>query len=440
MTAAGNLMARPAGRIPGPKGKWLIGDVLEFEKDPIGWLERTKRDYGDAVRLDPDTVVMHHPQAVHRLLSWTNGAVILDNALLDERASQRDLLARLPEWMAVRRDTLRSLHRNLIEAHLSRITGALRSGLAAHAGHEVDVFQVAQRLCGQAVADFCLGADGPTTEVVDAVEALFWVSLELTEKREARRRFSRRPTMRRAIGVNEQLLVLLTERVRLRRAESRPSMPRDLLDVLLLNAESAPDRHLAAVLRITMVASHGIPGAALAWAFLRLKEHGEVSRAVAQEANAAGPEHDGMPTDRMPYTTAVVKEVLRLHPPAWLMDRKAIETIELDGYLIAPGTKIAVAPLLIHRDPRWWTDPERFDPQRWLDSEPPHGPHAYLPFGSGPRYCVGGHLGMVQLVLLVSEMAARYELELPPLARVPVRCKSLLLPEGLRGRWRLRDA
>ncbi len=142
-----------------------------------------------------------------------------------------------------------------------------------------------------------------------------------------------------------------------------------------------------------------------------------------------------MPTDALPYTTAVVKEVLRLHPPAWMITRKVIEPVTLGGFTFPAGARIAISPYMMHRDERWWTDPGAFDPMRWLGTGQPHARHAYVPFGGGPRYCAGSHLVMIQLVLLAAELATRYRLNLPSLGRVRTKYGVLLRPDGVRGGW-----
>jgi unspecific monooxygenase len=137
----------------------------------------------------------------------------------------------------------------------------------------------------------------------------------------------------------------------------------------------------------------------------------------------------------MPYTTAVVKEVLRLHPPAWMINRKVIRPVSLGGLEFPVGAKIAFSPYLMHRDERWWARPDQFDPGRWLGTGQPHARHAYAPFGGGPRYCVGQRLVTIQLVLLVAELATRYRLSLPSMDSVRTRYGVLLRPDGVCGSW-----
>jgi cytochrome P450 len=429
--------------VPGPKGKWLIGDMIEYDRDRLAWLERTKAEFGDVVSLAPGVVLMHHPQTAHEVLEQTNKTVILHNPLVDDHGAHIDRDDRMAHWRAIRRDTLRGLHPTLLAEHLIRISTALRTGVAEAADNECDVFDFAQRLCGKAVADFCVGAEGDTDAVVDGVEAMFLSTMEVAERRESRFRWAPRPAIRRAAALNDNLFATLLALVKTRIAQARPVQPRDLLDVLISESGPGADHHLAGVLRITLVASHGSPGSALAWTLLQLSEHpGTASKIKAELAalpyDPLDPTQEGhrLPIDDLPYTIAVIKETLRLYPPAWLLARRVIETVDLGGYRLPTGSQVYVSPYVIHRDERWWNHPDQFQPERWLARRPPHVRHGYLPFGSGPRYCAGGHLGLVQAALLVAEFAAHYQISLPPASEVTPRCRSILLPDGLRGCWR----
>ena len=109
--------------------------------------------------------------------------------------------------------------------------------------------------------------------------------------------------------------------------------------------------------------------------------------------------------DRMPVTRAVVDEVLRLLPPAWLITRRADEPDELGGCAIPAGSLIICSPALLHRHPSVWEDPERFDPSRFLDGRADR--QAFLPFGAGPRLCIGRDFAYVEAVLMLGAIARR---------------------------------
>nr|WP_082159446.1 cytochrome P450 [Micromonospora sp. HK10] len=94
-------------------------------------------------------------------------------------------------------------------------------------------------------------------------------------------------------------------------------------------------------------------------------------------------------------------------------------------------SRILLCPYLLHRDPRFWPEPERFDPDRWLGAEQPHARHAYLPFGAGPRFCPGYLLATVQLTIATRVLARDYRLELPPLSAVEASTNGLLMPKSV---------
>jgi unspecific monooxygenase len=150
---------------------------------------------------------------------------------------------------------------------------------------------------------------------------------------------------------------------------------------------------------------------------------------IRQEAASAA----GDPSASLPYTTAFVREVLRVHPPAWLLGRDTTVPVTLDErYTVPPRTAVLFSPYLLHHDPRWWDRPGDFDPGRWLGPRPPHTPHAYLPFGAGPRVCLGLHLGQLLLVRTAVHIATTFDLHIshqPPAA--PAKLATLLLPTGL---------
>ncbi|HET8684502.1 MAG TPA: cytochrome P450 [Micromonosporaceae bacterium] len=261
---------------------------------------------------------------------------------------------------------------------------------------------------------------------------------------EGRVRWARRPAAQAAVAANERLLGLLGELVACRRAEHQHAgrlqdEPRDLLDALLDQPDAAePAGHTVSVLRTIMFASHGVPGTAVAWIALLLAEHPSVASSVAKEATGLPLGRTGI-VDALPFTAAVVHEALRLYPPQWLLTRTASAPTEVGGYRVPAGCEVLVCPYLIHRDPRWWDRPERFEPSRWLGREQPHARHAYLPFGAGPRVCPGSQLAMTHLTVLTALLAQDYDLRLPRLAEVPVGSEGLLAPEALPGGWWRRD-
>jgi cytochrome P450 len=112
----------------------------------------------------------------------------------------------------------------------------------------------------------------------------------------------------------------------------------------------------------------------------------------------------------------VLKEAMRLYPPAWILNgRTAMEKLTIGGYEIAAGSQVYVSPYMLHRLPRYFPEPERFDPERFEPEKEKEIPrYAYIPFGGGPRVCIGNSFAMMEAQLILATIAQRFALELPP--------------------------
>lgn len=420
---------------PGPRGRPLVGDILAYESDRIGWLASNRDTYGDVVRLTPKIVAVHHPELAHRVLAATNEDYTVDALLKSTGREWRALQAYLTEWMQVRRDVWKSLSDRLTQVHLERFTDRFSADFAALSGQRIDVLATCRRILGRAIVDFCVGGDPDRSaldDLYESADALFRTALTALVGGEGRTWWSRRPSARAAVRANRLLLRKLGELVARRQAGCRPEAPRDLLDALI-GSGGEHTSHVVSVLRTVMFASHGVPGTALAWIALSLTAHPSVAAAVAAEASARPSATHGL--DALPFTQAVVREVLRLHPPQWLITRTALHDTEIDGHRIPAGTEVLVCAYLLHRDPRWWANPEEFLPSRWQGRDQPHARHAYLPFGAGPRICPGSQLAMTHLTAVTALLARDYELDLPPSHEVSSTYDGLLAPTELRGGW-----
>ncbi|MEV7038152.1 cytochrome P450 [Amycolatopsis sp. NPDC051061] len=190
----------------------------------------------------------------------------------------------------------------------------------------------------------------------------------------------------------------------------------DVLSRLIASgsAQGASRERMRDELITLLLAGHETTASTLGWAFHLIDEHPEVGERLHAEAvEVLG---DRLPGNedlrRLTYTVAVVEEVMRLYPPVWLLPRIAQADDEIGGYHVPAGSDVVVVPYTLHRHPGFWTDPERFDPGRFDPANPAGRPprYAYLPFGAGPRFCIGNSLGVMEAVFVIA-MAAR-DLEL----------------------------
>jgi cytochrome P450 len=217
----------------------------------------------------------------------------------------------------------------------------------------------------------------------------------------------------------------------------------DLLSLLLLATDDEDDDRGMSDLQaryeaLTMLfASNGTTTVALSWTLYLLSQHPEVQRRLLLETAALGsddPTYDDL--QKLPYTDMVLKEAMRMYPPAWcLFSREAVEDVELGGYLLPKGSWALIFPWGTHRDARFFPDPLQFDPERFAPGrvEAMH-PQAYFPFGMGPHVCIGARLAMVEMKLVLAMVMRRFELQ-PPRNSKPPRIEPhiVLWPKG--GIW-----
>ena len=187
---------------------------------------------------------------------------------------------------------------------------------------------------------------------------------------------------------------------------------RDLLSMLIAataEGEGAmTDRQLRDEAMTMVLAGHETTALTLGFGLHLLARHPDVGERLARESEAALGDRPAAAADlpRLDYADAVVREAMRLYPPAWALGRETIAPCEIGGYQVAVGTQIWVAPWVVHRDPRWFTDPLSFDPSRWANGFAKTLPrHAYFPFGGGPRVCIGNAFAMMETVLVLVTIA-----------------------------------
>ncbi len=208
--------------------------------------------------------------------------------------------------------------------------------------------------------------------------------------------------------------------------------PGPVLELLATHPEFTAEQARDEVMTL-LLAGHETTAMALTWAFAEIDQAPAVHADLEAEWDA---KPEALPArelaDALPLTMAVLAETLRLWPPSWMFSRRILEPVELGGRTVEVGTMCLISPALLHRDPRWWADPEQFQPTRWLQSAPgkaarfnlkspgqPRG--AYLPFGAGPRMCIGESFAWSEAATVLAELGRRWRLRVhnAPLAAGP---------------------
>jgi cytochrome P450 len=192
--------------------------------------------------------------------------------------------------------------------------------------------------------------------------------------------------------------------------------PRDLLALLLRAHDddegSMTDQQVRDEVLTLFVAGHETTANALAWTLMLLAQHPAWYQRVRDEALALGRAPTSADLPKLPVTTRVFKEALRLYPPVYFMGRVAVAETEVGGVRIPPGTVVLVSPYALHRRPDIWPEPERFDPDRFAPAvEAERSKTAYLPFGAGPRVCIGAGFAMMEGPLVLATLLQRADFE-----------------------------
>ncbi len=161
-----------------------------------------------------------------------------------------------------------------------------------------------------------------------------------------------------------------------------------------------------------MLAGHETTANALSWTWMLLAQHPQVERKLWDELKTL----DGLPTvedvPRLQYTNMVIKESMRLYPPVSLFGREAVEDYQLDDYQIPAGCSVMMSQWVMHRHPKYFDNSEEFIPERWDDLEKRLPRGVYIPFGDGPRICIGKGFAMMEAVLILASIAQKYKLKL----------------------------
>lgn len=214
----------------------------------------------------------------------------------------------------------------------------------------------------------------------------------------------------RAVGELDRQVYDLIEACR-----AKDELGEDLLSRLVAatdeEGEGMTDEQLRDEIVTMFVAGHETTALSLTCAFSLIARHPEVQEKIHGEIDEQlGDRRPGVgDVGELPYLDAAIREAMRLHPPIWVIGRTAIEEVEIGGYRVPEGTEVFLPQCALHRDPRFWEEPEAFRPERWLaDRERPA--YAYFPFGGGPRICVGNHFAEMETVLVAARVLQRWEM------------------------------
>lgn len=414
-------------RPPGPRDPTGVWTALRLSAGTLEMLRALTDRYGDIVYfklLGSDYYLLNHPNDIEDAIARQAQSMARDEYTETlERSLGHGLLTSDGElWRRQRKLMAQAFTPKRIQDYGETMVAVTDRGLNLHAGQVINLHTEMSRITMEVVAAVLFGA-AITAEQVALVGATMATLNEFyANSPEAVLMLPRwvpTPLNRRVNAAVEQLDTVVYSIIgRRRRGGERRH---DLLDTLLAAHDDSgagmSDRQLRDEVTTLFLAGHETTSLALAHTIYLLAKHPEIERRLVSELDAvlAGRLPTAEDAKALRYTKQVLDESMRLYPPAWTTGREVEREVEIAGYRIPAGAQLMMSQWLVHRDARFFPDPEAFDPDRWRPERAKLLPrYAYFPFGGGPRVCIGNHFAMLEATLLLAVLMQRHHFELLP--------------------------
>ncbi|ERH00039.1 MAG: cytochrome P450 [Haloquadratum sp. J07HQX50] len=423
---------------PGPNGMPIFGNSRQYAKDPFSFLRDVADAYGDIVRFDLgpiDTYMLNNPADIETVL-------VSDDAKYQKPDFQDDAIGTLlGDGLLLSEGETWHAQRNLAQpAFGPKRIGSLADMMGRHTVEMIDSWE------DGGTRDIHLEMARVTVKII--VEAMFGSQLTQQQTNAIQtnleplgKRFEPDPLRflvpdwvptQENREYNESVEILegiLDDIVAERRGtEDDPRVdpglksptsddtPMDLLSILLRAQRQGEQSNsqLRDELMTILLAGHDTTALTLTYTWYLLSEHPETRARVQQELDETCNETIPTRTEarKLNYIEQVLQEAMRMYPPVYVIFREPQVDVQLGGYRIPAGSAIMLSQWAVHRSPRWYDEPDRFDPDRWQPERRKDRPRfAYFPFGGGPRHCIGKHLSMLEAKIILGTVAQQYELD-----------------------------
>lgn len=410
----------------------LMGHLGDFRHDPLGLMMRAQQQRGDlvAVRIGPTTAhFAFDAEAIKTVLvdrhqnfsKQTRGYHALRRLVGDGLVTSEGSF-----WRRQRRISQPAFHKQRLErlAHvMQRAASDLVRDWEAASNQTVDVatemMRVTLRIAGETLFSYDLSdhrqarsVGGAVTDMLAYFDTMFESPLPFAHLLPL-------PSVLRGRRAVQQLDEVVYRIIEERRAADGDNL--DLLDMFMRvrddeTGEMMSDKQLRDEVLTQLTAGHETTANALTWTLFLLSTHPDVARKVATEVDTvlAGDVPSPQELSRLEYLNRVVSESMRLYPPVWGLARSAEQDEVLGGYHIPKGAYVVISPYVTHRLRAYWDNPEGFDPDRFSPErvaarkEAGWPKHAYIPFSTGPRKCIGDHFAKMELLIILATLLRRF--------------------------------
>jgi len=410
---------------PGPPGIPLFGNMLQYMRDPTGSFIRS-RGYGDVSSFRFFTVpvlVLSSAEAVEHVLVRNARNYVKDKyqrEIARELFGDGLLMSEGEHWKRQRRMIQPSFHKERVRGYAQQMVEATEAWLARwRAGEVRDLYTELVALTLDIVGRTLFGSklEGRAAEVSRSLAAVMEFVMEISGRVIPLPRWVPTPRQLRYRAAIASLDRLCEALIQERRASGEKR--EDLLGMMLEARDEddgggMSDRQLRDEVVTLVLAGHETTALTLTYALWLLGRHPEAEATLREELSRVlggrTPTVEDLPA--LSFTEFVIKESMRLYPPAWSLSRAAVNDDEICGVKVKAGQMVSFAPWALHRDPRYFEAPEAFRPERWahdFEHKLPRG--AYFPFGGGPRMCIGASFAQVEAKLLLASMIQRFHFE-----------------------------
>jgi cytochrome P450 len=430
VTNAGAVKNPNPPKLPGPKGLPLLGVSVGFIRDSLGLLRSVAHEYGDMVRIPVimgTRILLSRPDYVQQVLVFQPNK--FHKSKLSKEATERLLGQGLlinegDSWRRQRRLAQPAFHKHRINEYSSAMLECAQAQIQQwRDGETRDVAQEMMELTLDAAVRTLFGTTipGEAQHVGRAMTFLMRYSLGRARKPIQIPASWPTPKNRRANREYEFLDSLVYRIISERKSQPGSNHRNDLLSLLMGAMDEDGSQMTPKQLRdetmTLFLAGHETTALTLSWTWYLLGQNPAAQTRLREELRdvLGGRPPEIADLARLPYLHAVINEVLRLYPPAYILARVAIAPFRIGEYDFPAGETVLLSQWVMHRDPRYYDDPDAFRPERWLDGLADRlPPGAYFPFGDGPRRCIGQGFAMLESALVIATIAQRFAFRLAP--------------------------
>lgn len=414
---------------PGPRQIFPLSGLLSYRKGPLPFFQNLAAQFGDLsyFRLGPqEAFFLNHPDYIkdvlvtnhasfHKGLALQRAKRLLGEGLLTSEDEVHRRQRRLAQ-PAFHRSRIAS-YAQVMTAYGSQTCTRWRDGDTLDMSAEM--MQLTLGIVGKTLFDADVVSDAQEvgeamTVVMDLFNTITIPFFELIQKLPL-------PQLRRFDTAKARLDAIIYRLIEQRRLAGEDRG--DLLSMLLLAHDTEvdggrmTDEQLRDELMTIFLAGHETTANALTWTWYLLSSNPEAEARLHEEIDRVleGRLPDFDDVAKLKYTEMVLAETMRLYPPAWALGRLAMEDFEIGGYVVPRKSLVLMSQFVMHRDPRYFADPLKFDPDRWTTEARESRPQfSYFPFGGGPRRCIGEGFAWMEGILLIATIARQWQMRLVP--------------------------